>query len=98
SYVATATVSPMRGQPLDIDIATIGGVQYVAATSIDVGNINDFTYHLSVVRTSDMALIFDHIYDPGGSAGEEAIPLAFDASGNVWWAPLKLSVGFNNQL
>src|SRR5439155_18982422 len=57
SLVSTASIAGLRGVTSDIDLATIGGVQYLAITYLEsVANKND----VYVIKTSDMSVVYSY--------------------------------------
>jgi len=84
SEVEVSSVGQVLGAN-DMDVATIGGVEYCVITLTDpFTNIR----YLKVLNTSSMTVAVSKTYDPGHSTAMPFIPCAFDAAGNAWYAPL----------
>lgn len=85
SYVGGVDTISMRGACTDIDVTSIGGVDYIAAAGLDVNDPSDDHHPMAIIRGSDMTVIYSASYDPHESQAESGSSVTFDSDGNLWW-------------
>jgi len=80
---SVTTAGTFKGSAGDIDLVSIGGIDYVAWAGCNNNNVSDKIFETFVVRTSDMSVVIHITYDSGSSV-ILSTPCAFDGSGNLW--------------